>query len=117
LKVPPSTPAETQELEARQTAHLRASRFSKEKVGGFSKKLNARKRKINMCGISPPRWKRSNSVFPNGIFDSLRPLQGKLKKEIIQLEAFRVPPSRIQLRWAGPREIEFKKFKFLTLNA
>jgi len=85
LKVPPSTPAETQELEARQTAHLRASRFSKEKIGGFSKKLNARKRKINMCGSrlprrfirrrhceggslgegGSPRWKRSIIRFSN----------------------------------------------------
>jgi hypothetical protein len=35
VEVPPSTHSETQELEARQTAHLRASRFTVEKLAVF----------------------------------------------------------------------------------
>ncbi len=39
-------PAETQELEARRMAHLRASRFCNKTLAVFCRSVNARKRKI-----------------------------------------------------------------------
>jgi len=57
---------ETQELEARRGAHLRASCFFYiYNLAVLEMKLNARKRKNNMCGVFiAPRWKRTIAVLP-----------------------------------------------------
>ena len=62
-KVPASTRNETQELEARQTAHLRASRFITIKTCWFLSEATMRvSAKITNCGKSLPLWKRTKTV-------------------------------------------------------